>query len=539
VTSHDDAAASRMAAIYARVSTEDQGKGFSIPTQIEACQKVAEREGYTVPDAHVLLDEGISGTTMDRPGLRRLRELVNAQVITAVIVIDPDRLSRNLGHQLLLAEELEQAGVKLLIVSHPMEQGPEGWLFFQMRGALAEYERAKMLERMKRGCVGRAKAGHAWGGQVPLGYRAIREPHKARWEVDPEEAAVIRRIFARCLEGLSVRDIARQLTHDGVLTRLDRGRGNGGSKRCASGIWEQGSVYKILTNVSYTGTAYYGKWEPVTRTVRRLRPQEEWIAIPVPVIIETQLFEAVQAQLRQRKRLARRNRKQEYLLIGGRFRCGRCGRTMSGYTAHNRLLYRCASVYIINPEKGKCRGQIHADDAEAQVWRAVEEVLQQPEIIAAEVQRHHANGDERRAEVQRELDLVPASLGKCDREEQRWAKAYADEVISLDELKGYRAEIVTRRQSLLVQQAALQARLQGIGEAIGQVEALVGYCERVRQRLHTFDILEKRLALDALDIQVTWTPGQPLAIQGTIPLGEIVPTPSRRCTLLPRRVGLQ
>jgi site-specific DNA recombinase len=163
----------RYAAIYARVSTKDQGKGFSIPTQIEACQKLAAHEGYMVPESHVLIDEGISGTTMDRPGLRTLRDLVNSQAITAAVVYDPDRLSRNLGHQLLLAEEFERAGVKLVIVSHPMEQGPEGWLFFQMRGALAEYERAKILERMHRGIIGRAKAGNPWGGQVPLGYRAV------------------------------------------------------------------------------------------------------------------------------------------------------------------------------------------------------------------------------------------------------------------------------------------------------------------------------------------------------------------------------
>jgi hypothetical protein len=191
-----------------------------------------------------------------------------------------------------------------------------------------------------------------------------------------------------------------------VLTRLDRRQGIGGSKLRAAGVWEQGSVYKILTNMSYTGTAYYGKWEPVTRTARRLRPQEEWIAIPVPVIITPQLFEAVQARLRQRKRLARRNRKQEYLLIGGRLRYGRCGRTMSGYTGHDRLRYRCASAYVMNPDGGKCRGQIHADDAEAQVWRAVEEVLQQPEIIAAEVQRHHANGE-------RNQQGLPLEGGEC------------------------------------------------------------------------------------------------------------------------------
>ncbi|MDQ3830497.1 MAG: recombinase family protein [Candidatus Tectomicrobia bacterium] len=111
----------RYAAIYARVSTEDQGKGFSIPTQIEAGQKLAERERYTVPESHILVDEGISGTTMERPGLRQLRELVKTQAITAAIVYDPDRLSRKLGHQLLLVEDFERAGVTLEIVSHPME----------------------------------------------------------------------------------------------------------------------------------------------------------------------------------------------------------------------------------------------------------------------------------------------------------------------------------------------------------------------------------------------------------------------------------
>jgi site-specific DNA recombinase len=181
----------RYAAVYVRVSTEDQGKGFSIPTQIDACQQLATQAGYTVPDTYLLIDGGLSGTTMERPGLRKLREIMNARAVAALVVYDPDRLSRNLGHQLLLAEEMEQADVKLLIVSHPLEQGPEGWLFFQLRGALAEYERAKILERMQRGRRGRAKAGHTWGGQVPLGYRAIREPHKARWEVNPEEAAVV------------------------------------------------------------------------------------------------------------------------------------------------------------------------------------------------------------------------------------------------------------------------------------------------------------------------------------------------------------
>jgi DNA invertase Pin-like site-specific DNA recombinase len=359
----------RFAAIYARVPTEDQGKGFSIPTQIDACQQLATREGYIVPESHVLRDEGISGTTLDRPGLHQLRELVQAHAIAAVIAIDPDRLSRNLGHQLLLAEELEQAGVKLVIVSHPLERGPEGWLFFQMRGALAEYERAKLLERTHRGRIGRAKAGHPWG-QVPFGYRAIREPHGGRWEVEPEEAAIVRRMFAMCLQGLSTREIARQLTMERVPT-------------------------------------------------------------------------------------------------------------------------------------------------------------------AAEVAQYEATTGERRAALVEEIEVIEAGLATCDREAQRWAEAYAAEVISLFELKEYRREIASRRQQLQVRHAGVQAELETIGQTSGQLESVMNYCSMVRQRLQTFNEHEKRLALEALDIHVTWTPNEPLAIQGSIPLSDIVPVPSE-CRGLPR-----
>src|SRR5215471_15964859 len=128
----------KLAAIYARVSTEDQGKGYSIPTQIDVCQCLAQQEGYHVPESHIFIDEGISGTTLDRPALRRVRDLVITQAIAAVIILDPDQLSRKMGKLLVLTDELQAANVQLLCVSHPVESGPEGMLFFQMRGVIAE-----------------------------------------------------------------------------------------------------------------------------------------------------------------------------------------------------------------------------------------------------------------------------------------------------------------------------------------------------------------------------------------------------------------
>ena len=148
----------KIAAIYARVSTEDQGKGYSIPTQIEACQRLAQQEGYHVPESHIFIDDGISGTTLDRPALRRLRELSPPRPLRQSSFWTR-RLSRKMGKLLVLTDELQAANIPLLCVSHPVEYGPEGMLFFQMRGVIAEYEREKALERMHRGEWAVSKAG--------------------------------------------------------------------------------------------------------------------------------------------------------------------------------------------------------------------------------------------------------------------------------------------------------------------------------------------------------------------------------------------
>jgi site-specific DNA recombinase len=119
----------RIAAIYARVSTTDQAdKGYSLPTQIEACLAWADREGYAVPESHRYVDD-FTGTSLNRPGLKRLRETLSAQLVHAQIVYDLDRLARKLAHQLLLTEECEQHGIPLCVVSMPLsDKTPESQL---------------------------------------------------------------------------------------------------------------------------------------------------------------------------------------------------------------------------------------------------------------------------------------------------------------------------------------------------------------------------------------------------------------------------
>ena len=458
---------------------------------------------------------------MDRPGLRRLRELVTTKAIAAAIVYDLDRLSRKLGHQLLLTEQMDQAGVKLLIVSHPMEYGPEGMVLFQVRGVFAEYEHAKLMERTHRGRVKRAQGG-VHGADRCRWAPVIREPHKARWEIEEEEASLVRRIIAMCLRGMTTYTIAEQLSQGRVPTRRDRGAGGGGRRILAPGIWNDASIHKILRNEAYTGRAYWGKNQRTSRTTSVRRPRAEWIEIPVPAIIDQATFDAAQHRLRRNQELSSRHCKHTYLL-SGYLNCGRCGRRMTGTAPKGGRRYHCSSVHNTHDPNAQCRGSVAAGALERQVWDAVNRVLQDPELIAAEVARQDAHAEEQRQGIHQELAAIDAALMKCEKEAQRWAEAYAAEVISLEELKAYRADIVARRQDLLAEQQTRQASLQAIGEAVQQVEALIGYCERVRQNLQTLDHAEKRNALKALNIRVRWTPGQPLVIQGSIPLGDIAP----------------
>ncbi|MDQ3831693.1 MAG: recombinase family protein [Candidatus Tectomicrobia bacterium] len=388
---------------------------------------------------------------------------------------------------------------------------------------MAEYERAKIMELTKRGAVGRVQAGHPGGGIAPLGYKYIAEPHGGHWEIDDEGAALVQRMFALCLGGTSTRGIARTLTEERVATPSDRHPERGRRKSLPYGVWSHPTVRGILTYQGYTGEAAWGKRERLTRTTTRARPVSAWVPIQVPAIIDPAMFEAAQHALQNHQRWASRNRKREYLLTGGVLTCSRCGRAMSGTCRRGEVrYYRCSSWQSVLEPALRCAGNVRADGLEAQVWTAIVRVLEQPELIAAEIIRQEQGAETKRAELRQQLALIDAGLEKCDRAAQRWADAYADEVINLGELRGYRAEIETRRQPLLAEQATYQRQLDAVGVAVQHVEALTGYCERVRQRLQTFDHQEKRVALEALDIRASWTPGQSLTIQGTIPIDAIV-----------------
>src|SRR6516165_12015756 len=196
------------AAIYARVSSDRQKENHTITSQTAALKEYARTHDYLVPAEWVFEDEGYSGATLVRPGLEALRDLAARGEIQAVLVYSPDRLSRKYAYQVLLAEELQRCGVTLVFLKAPATETAEDRLLEQFQGMIAEYERAQILERSRRGKRHRAQAGEvSVMSGAPYGYRYICKADEApaAYMVDEAEARVVRRVYEMyTVEGLSI-----------------------------------------------------------------------------------------------------------------------------------------------------------------------------------------------------------------------------------------------------------------------------------------------------------------------------------------------
>ncbi|HEX8761965.1 MAG TPA: recombinase family protein, partial [Pseudonocardiaceae bacterium] len=280
------------AAIYARVSSARQKEQETIGSQTAALRAHAEQLGLEVPAQWVFCDDGHSRATLVRPALEKLRDLVAQVPVDAVLVYAPDRLARKYAYQALLIEEFAKAGTSVMFVKGPSSDSPEDALLVQFQGMIAEYERAQIIERTRRGKTHRARQGtvNVLSG-APFGYRYVRknEHADARYEVVVHEAAIVAELFRRYVEdGATIADLARWLTATAVPTRTGKSR------------WDRSVIWGMLRNPAYAGRACFGKTmrtgdQPGLNRTARLagrctpksysvtdRPREDWLEIPVP-----------------------------------------------------------------------------------------------------------------------------------------------------------------------------------------------------------------------------------------------------------------
>jgi site-specific DNA recombinase len=215
-------------AIYARVSSDRQKEEKTIGSQIACLMEYAQDTGYTIPLAWIFRDEGYSGSTLLRPGLEKLRDLSSECQLDTIFVYSADRLSRKYAYQVLLLEEFSRHGSEVLFIKSPQSSTPEEELLLQFQGMIAEYERALIAERSRRGKRYRAKSGtiNVLSG-APYGYRYIKktETSNAYYEVIENEAEVVREVFRLYTEeSMSIGAITRNLNEQSIPTRTGKCR---------------------------------------------------------------------------------------------------------------------------------------------------------------------------------------------------------------------------------------------------------------------------------------------------------------------------
>src|SRR5437016_10192325 len=436
------------AAIYARVSSDRQKESHTIGSQTSALVEYAQTHGYAVPSEWVLQDEGYSGASLVRPGLEALRDLAAQGQIVAVLIYSPDRLSRKYAYQVLLGEELSRCGVDVIYLKSPSGDSPEDQLVVQFQGMIAEYERAQIAERHRRGKRHRAQQGmvNVLSG-APYGYRYVRktDTSAAYYEVVESEADVVRMVFAiYTQQRFSINAIARLLNERGISTRTGKTR------------WERSVVWAMLRNPAYEGKACYGKTEQsprqrITRPLRqkngisnrtnchRERPRADWIEVSVPALVSKETFALAQEQLTKNKHHSPR-RTIEPTLLQGMLVCQQCGYALyrsSTRTSKRKLYYyRCLGSDASRYLKGSvCSNRpIRQDYLDEFVWKEVIRLLDEPALIQAEIDRRMEaarNADPLRKREQALRDQQT----RLQNHIERMVTAYQEELVTLSELR--------------------------------------------------------------------------------------------------------
>ena len=520
----------KMAAIYARVSSTRQREDNTIASQTAALKAFALEQGFEVPEPWIFEDAGYSGAILLRPGLERLRDLVAEGQIQAVLVHAPDRLSRKYAYQVLLIEEFSRQGVEIRFLKAPTTATPEDQLLVQFQGMIAEYERAQILERSRRGKRHRAKGGDvAVLSGAPYGYRYVKKSDlaSAHYEILPTEAAVVRQVYHRyTVDGLSIGAIARWLTEQGVATRRQ------------APCWERSTVWGMLRNPAYQGTAYFGKTQtaPRQRVTRALRlngrsrrgettsakrARAEWIEIPVPALVSEATFALAAQRLEENKRFAAR-RTLTPSLVQGMVSCKHCGYALSRTSTRSsaRLIhyYRCIGSEAWRHLNGPlCSSRpIRQDLLDELVWSEVLRLLEDPTLIAAELDRRlaAAQAAEPTQQQQQALERELVRLGKAM---ERLVVAYQEELLSLEELRRHLPELRRREQATRAQLRALVDQSVERAATLRLAETLSGFLARVQARAETLDI-EERQRIVRLLVKEVLVGEETIVIRHSIPL---------------------
>lgn len=323
-------------AVYVRWSTDEQESGTTLEVQTESCQYFIMSQGWHFNPDLVFVDDGYSGGSTDRPALNRLRQMVEAGEIEAVVVYKLDRLSRRVVDCVKLVREEWAGRCSLFSTAERFDtESPVGKMIFNILISFAEFERDVIRERTQSGKKKRAQQGRNAGHKYIYGYKRGEDGGYEIDGRDPETgtftgpAAIARRIFEEYLSGQGTVQIAAQLTADSIPSPL------------GAEVWRPSTVARILDNPAYAGTYRYGlSTYRMGEERRRLDEPTYVVDGAIPALIASEEYERVRRLREERKDRNPRQLGSLYLL-SGLARCARCGNPVNGKQGSDKRYYSC------------------------------------------------------------------------------------------------------------------------------------------------------------------------------------------------------
>jgi site-specific DNA recombinase len=498
-------------ALYARVSSERQADELTIQSQVAALRQRIAADGYRVEPELCFLDEGFSGSTVLRPALERLRDLAYSGAVDRLYVHSPDRLARKYAYQVVLIEELRKHDVEVVFLNDVAGlDSPEGNLLVQMQGMIAEYERAKILERTRRGRRFAARQGKVSAlAHAPYGYRYVTKHEaagEARYEVLPEQSRHVQAMFAWVgVEGLSLAAVSSRLHEQGVPTSTGQRR------------WDPATIRGILLNPAYQGTAKYGKTRLLPRSNERrptrgapLIPRSDKVAVPtrpeeqeaiaVPALVSAELFQAVAEKLADNRRRQREQKKGGEFLLSGLLVCASCGSAYCGrrlrvQTKRDYVYYRCIGTdrYRHHGERICANGSVNGRVEDA-VWLDLCTLLRDPARVRREYEERLEQPRQEHAELARLQQVIVQDKRRIARLIDAYENAWLDKVDFEPRIRVAK-ERLSRDEAALREHRCASENDEELRLVIDQFEA---FAARIDEGLEQADFATKRKLLRLL-----------------------------------------
>ncbi len=498
-------------ALYARVSTERQAERGTIGSQLDVLRAHVTDAGDELVGEYV--DDGHSGARLDRPALDAMRDAAEGGLFEQVWCLSPDRLARAYAYQVLVLDELARFGVTVRFTDSPglAADDPQATLLTQVQGVIAEYEKAKIAERYRRGKLFRARAGEVTTWKTSYGYRRVARSAAtgpAHLEIYEPEAAIVRRIFTDRAGGTTVRDISRALNADRVPSPTGKA------------TWGTSTILRLLRNEAYVGRVYFNRTESIpdrrpTRHRRQVpRDRADWIPIACPRIIADETFEAAGRVAVDNSKWSPRRAEPGRWLLKGLVKCGACGvgtncHKMRGRNGSWHHYYYCRNHDPLRAggEEHRCpERNIRADALDEFVFDQIRVALTQPDLLLAGEQAVAVTtpipDDELLAA---ELARLDRKIDAADAERRRLVDLYQAGLIELPELQHRAADVAARHRDLQTKRASLAAERATLARGNQLRRRVHDFAERIRGVIDQLDAVQKQQLLRLLieEVRVT------------------------------------